>query len=200
MSDRARLPLVEPGGRDGIAEEVFAQIMATCGEVTNLFRIVANEPTLLPAFFGLSRRVRDGSTLSARLSQLAILTTALTIGCEYETVHHLIEAQRAGITPGEIARLSDLDPGPFSPDERSVILYARQVASDRAVDDVIFEEVLKALGASGTIELAVLVGWYHLVAAVVEPLRIAVEAGKRREAGKLTAPPRTGTKDGGRCR
>jgi hypothetical protein len=59
MTDRARLPLVEPGGRDGIAEEVFAQIMATRGEVTNLFGVVANEPTLLPAFLGLSRRVRD---------------------------------------------------------------------------------------------------------------------------------------------
>jgi 4-carboxymuconolactone decarboxylase len=199
MRDRTRLPLIEPDEKDGVAAEVFAQILDTRGEVTNLFRVVANEPTLLPAFFGLSRRVRDGSTLSARLSQLAILATAFTIGCEYETVHHLIDAQRAGVTPGEIARLSDLDLGAFSPDERSVILFARQVTAGRTVDDAIFEDVLEALGAAGTIELAVLVGWYHLVAAVVEPLRVAVEAGKRREAGTLTQRPRTDSTDSGSC-
>lgn len=42
-----------------------------------------------------------------------------------------------------------------------------------------------------------LVGWYHLVAAVVEPFRVAMEAAKRREAGTLTAPSRTGTTGGG---
>jgi hypothetical protein len=49
MRDRARLPLVEPDAKNGIAAEVFAQILATGGEVTNLFRDVANEPALLSA-------------------------------------------------------------------------------------------------------------------------------------------------------
>ncbi|MGZ7042540.1 MAG: hypothetical protein ACXVH7_12175, partial [Thermoanaerobaculia bacterium] len=42
------------------------------------------------------------------------------------------------------------------------------------------DEVLAALGPARTVELAVLVGWYHLVAAVVEPLRVAIEPDKRR--------------------
>jgi len=62
-----------------------------------------------------------------------------------------------------IARLSDLDLGIFSPDERPV-------SAGRLVPP----------GGGSR-----------------RALRVAVEAAKRREAGTLTAPSRTGTTDGG---
>lgn len=69
-----RLPLVEVDGKgDRSTRDVFREIQTIRGEVTNLFRVVANEPTLLPAFFGMSRRLRDRSTLPARLSRFAVL-------------------------------------------------------------------------------------------------------------------------------
>jgi 4-carboxymuconolactone decarboxylase len=175
------LPLVQvDGGLDPITRSVFREISAIRGEVTNLFRVIANEPTLLPAFFAMSRRVRDESTLPPRVCELAILATALTIGSRYEIAHHLVEAELVGISREEIARLVEPDLSSFPKDERSVIAYARQVAAERNVDDATLQDVLAALGESGTAELAVIVGWYHLVAAVVGPLRIAVESDKLR--------------------
>ncbi len=184
MTNGMRLPLVGLDVRDELTAEVFGEIRSVRGEVTNLFRVVANEPTLLPAFFGLSRRVRDESTLPARLSQLAILATAFTIGSEYETAHHLLDAERAGVTREEIARLSTWDLGGFAAPERYVISYAHQVTSTRSVDDAIFNGVLEALGPAGAIELGVLVGWYHLVAAIVEPLHVVVEPDRHRAEGR----------------
>jgi 4-carboxymuconolactone decarboxylase len=174
------IPPVELDTQDGTLAEVFDQIRTVRGEIANLFRVVANEPTLLPPFFALSRRVRDESMLPARLGQLAVLATALGIPSAYEIAHHVIEAERAGITMTEIVNLSDNDLSGFAPDERCVIKYARQVTAARTVDAETLDEVLAALGPARTVELAVLVGWYHLVAAVVEPLRVAIEPDKRR--------------------
>jgi 4-carboxymuconolactone decarboxylase len=186
MAKNIPIPLVEPDAKDGMLADVFDQIRTVRGEVTNLFRVIANEPTLLPPFFALSHRVRDESILSARLVQLAVLATAFAIRSDYEIAHHLIEAERAGITAEEIAGLSQNDPSGFAPEERCVIDYARQVTVARTVDAETLDDVLASLGPAGTVELAVLVGWYHLVAAVLEPLRVTIEPHMRGRGRRST--------------
>lgn len=176
----SRLPLVGTGAAsaDPLIDDAFSEIQAVRGEVTNLFRVVANEPTLLPAFFQMSRRVRDGSTLPTRLLELAILSTALAIGSRYEIVQHLIAAERAGVSAEEIEHLRAGELSSFAPLERSVVTYARQVSITRNVDESTFQDLVGSLGVAGTVELAVAVGWYQLVAAIVEPLRLTIEPEK----------------------
>jgi alkylhydroperoxidase family enzyme len=50
------------------------------------------------------------------------------------------------------------------------------VARARDVDDATFEELRAGLPLPQVVDLALTVGWYHLCAAVLGPLRIETEA------------------------
>jgi alkylhydroperoxidase family enzyme len=183
----ARLPYVPdpdasapPGGpatpaRADIAA-LYAEIRALGRPVLNLYRVLANQPPALRAFLGLSRYVRDGSALPARLRELVILATAYALGAEYEQVHHLAAARRAGVGEAKLAAFPAWqDSDAFDAAERAAMTYAHETAVTRRVSDGAFQAVAAHLPAAQIVDLALTVGWYHLCAALLLPLRIDLE-------------------------
>jgi alkylhydroperoxidase family enzyme len=63
----------------------------------------------------------------------------------------------------------------FDATERAVLTYADQVARRRDVDDETFADLRDHFDNAQVVDLAVAVGWYHLCAAILGPLRIEVE-------------------------
>lgn len=176
----ARLPYIDPGKiSDPRLSEALERIAIVRGEVTNLFRVVANQPAMLDSFFGLSHYVRDRAELAPRVREVAILATALELGVGYEVAHHRLAARRAGISPEEITALESGDLGSFTAQEQAAIGYARQVARYRDVDGPTFDRLAGLFPARQVIEIAVTVAWYHLVAAIVGPLRVELESDER---------------------
>jgi 4-carboxymuconolactone decarboxylase len=178
----SRIPYVKPESADGAVRETFSEIAVVRGEVANLFRVIANCPSALAPVFGLSHFVRDESSLPPRLRELAILTTALTLDVPYEIAHHTEAARHAGINQGEIDALRARDDRPFDPTERAVVGYARSVAVDRHVDDAVFGELRAAFAQEQIVEIAVIVAWYHFVAAILQPLEVDLEARRAHRA------------------
>lgn len=168
----------DPGGR---AEQpdvaaVFAELRALGRPPLNLYRVLANHPPALRAFLGTSRYVRDGSTLPAPLRELVILATAYALGVRYEQVHHLAAARRIGVAEEKLASFPAWQASPaFEPAERAAMAYAHEVATRHRVADATFDAVRAHFGPPQIVDLALTVGWYHLVATLLVPLEVDVE-------------------------
>jgi len=175
----ARLPYVDepaasadPAG----AAAAYAEVRALGRPLLNLYRVLANQPPALRAFLGMSRYVRDESTLPPRLRELVILATAFALRVEYEQVHHLAAARRAGVSQAALDAFPAWQASAaFDPAERAAMTYAHEVAPPRHVRDATFDALRPHFAPAQIIDLALTVGWYHLCGALLEPLAVDVE-------------------------
>lgn len=174
----ARVPYID--AVDGVAPPdlvaLYADIAGLRGSVLNLYRALGNQPAALRAFMGMSRYIRDDADLPADLRELAVLATGYALDVDYERYHHLPAARRAGVGEAKLAAFPDWQEAEvFTETERAVLAYAGQVAHARAVDDATWAALQRLLPQGQLIDLALTVGWYHLCAAVLGPLRIETE-------------------------
>ncbi|HLZ09805.1 MAG TPA: carboxymuconolactone decarboxylase family protein [Chloroflexota bacterium] len=174
----ARVPYVSDAAASVIPDlpALFAEIAGLRGSVLNLYRALANQPPALRAFMGMSHYVRDNSSLDPALRELAILATGHSLNVPYEKYHHLPLARRAGVSDAKLAALPEWRKSPeFSVTERAVLAYADGVARSRAVDEETFRALAENLSTAEIVDLSLTLGWYHLCAAILGPLRIEIE-------------------------
>lgn len=181
----ARLPYVDeprPAGQDPApADEsavaaAYAEVRALGRPLLNFYRVLANQPPALRAFLGMSRYVRDQSTLPPALRELTILATAFALGVRYEQVHHLAAARRAGVSDAKVAAFPAWQSSAaFDKAERAAMTYAHEVATTRRVRDKTFDALRAYFTPPQIIDLALVVAWYHLCGALLEPLEVDVE-------------------------
>jgi 4-carboxymuconolactone decarboxylase len=180
----ARVPYVEAveGESPQGLVALYRDIAGLRGEVVNLYKALANQPDALRAFMGMSRYIRDDAEFPADLRELAILATGYAVGAAYEIHHHVPAARRAGVSEAKLAAFPDWAAADvFDETERAVLAYADQVARTRDADDATFAALRRLLPPGQVIDLALTCGWYHLVAAVLGPLRIEIEGGASNE-------------------
>lgn len=72
---------VDPDSATGKAAELLAQVQTSLGETPNMTKVMANSPTLLKSWLGLSGAVAGGTLPAAVRERLAISTAQLN-GCE----------------------------------------------------------------------------------------------------------------------
>ena len=174
----ARVPYVSDAAAGEIPAlpSLYASIADLRGSVLNLHRALANQPAALRAFMGMSRYVRDESSLDPALRELAILATGYGLDVPYEQYHHLPVARRVGVSEAKLAAIPAWrDSREFSETERAVLAYADSVARSRTVDDDTFRALVANLSRGEIVDLALTVGWYHLCAAILGPLGIETE-------------------------
>ncbi len=155
---------------------VYAEVRALGRQVLNLYRVLANQPAALRAFLGMSRYIRDDSALPAALRELTILATAYALGVQYEQVHHLTAARRAGVAEAKLAAFPAWQSSTaFDGAERAALTYAHEVATNGRVRDDTFRALKARLSPGQIVDLALTVGWYHLCAALLLPLDVDLE-------------------------
>src|SRR5258708_12746529 len=109
--------------------------------VNHLYQVLANQPAALEAFLGMSRYIRDDSSLRPALREMAILATAEALDQPYEIAHHRPAALQSGVTPGKIDTILAGETHELAPVARAVGTFALQVAQERKVDDAAFGEL-----------------------------------------------------------
>ena len=94
-----------------------------------------------------------------------MLVTARVCGSPFEWEAHEPHARTAGVPDEVIAAVrSDGPIDELPPRLAAVVEYSRELASTRRVSDDGYRAVVDVLGAEGTVELTVLVGYYALLA------------------------------------
>ena len=157
---------------------IYDAILESRGSISGPFGVWLHSPELADRAQHLGEFVRYRTSLSPRLSELAILVTARFWDCQVEWSLHepfavesglgeaIIDAIRHGRAP-ELGR----------DDERVVFDYVGELLNNRFVPDGVFDAAQEALGNTGVVELTGIVGYYSLVAQTLNAFQVPLPEG-----------------------
>lgn len=142
----------------------------------NIFRAMMNTPVQLDGFLTYANALRDGSELSPKLRELAILTVGYVTGSQYEIAHHQSHALKAGVTPEQLAAIEEFETSEHFDDlERAVMRLAKESTVDVDVTDGRWADVAAHLGDKQMVELTLTIAWYNSGVRIMGLLGIELE-------------------------
>lgn len=175
----ARVPLVAPEAATAAQQAAFAEVAATRGNVGNLWRALAHSPELARRIGAVGAYLRYESALPAPLREAVTLAVAARWGCAYERAQHRGLAARQGLDAATLAALDAGEapaPGALTPLAVAAVRYAQALARDGRVDAALTDELRQGLGEPGLVELTALVGYYSMLALILNGLEVDLDA------------------------
>ena len=151
----------------------FDVVVETRGRVSGPFTLLMHSPTVAGRVAELGAYLRFESQLADDELELAIITTARECNCEYEWAAHVPYAREEGVSEAAIdvlstgSSLNRLDEA-----EREIVQFGREMFRDHDVSDVTFDAIMERFGNQGVIELTALMGYYAMVAFVLNTFRL----------------------------
>ena len=127
--------------------------------------VTLNSPEVAKRTNHLSAYLRQESGLPAKIQELAMLTTARELDCQYIWNAHAAAGRKAGLSDALVDAMRDKKDLPNIPeDESAVINYGREFYRTHRVSDATFQAALQQFGAHGLTNLTNLMGYYALLA------------------------------------
>ncbi len=131
-------------------------------------------------------------SLTLRDREIVIDRTCARCDCEYEWgVHVAFFAERAELTPGQIASLTHGDAGDpcWTSDRDRALIEAVDALHDHAdIDDELWGRLGEHLDDAQLLDLLLLAGWYHAISYVARSARVELEPGAPRFS-EVAIPP-----------
>lgn len=148
------------------------------GMVAGPLAVWLESPGLADKAQALGAFCRYGSTLPARLSELAILITAAFWRAGYEWQSHAPLALKAGIAPAVLESIRTAQTPAFEKsDEQAVYDIARELLDTRNVSEATYRRAVSEFGQKAVVELVGVLGYYALVAMTIKTFEVAVPEG-----------------------
>ena len=178
----ARLPYLDRDDSSPQTKAVWDRLEAERKVPTgNIFRAMANAPVLLDAFLSYANALRDGSKLSPKLRELAILTVGHVTNSEYEIAHHQSHGRQAGISPQQLAAVPEFERSDLFEDvERSVMALAKESTQHVDVSEATWSAAAAHLDDQQLVELTLTIAWYNSGVRIMGLLGIELEDSYRR--------------------
>lgn len=153
------------------------------GQVRGPLAIWLHRPELAECAQALGAYCRYGSSLDARLSELAILTMARLWMAEYEWWAHKPPAKKAGLAPQIIDALRTGAAPDFGTDDESRIVHQLTVelTETRGVSQQSHDMALAILGQERLVDLVGLCGYYTLISMTINAFQVALPEGAEPE-------------------
>jgi len=150
---------------------------ASLGE-NNIFSTFAHHKDLLRAWLPFGGFLLGRGVLGARERELLILRTGYNCHSSYEWGQHMRIAEALGIEREEILRVAE---GPradgWSPDEAALLRAADELHEQAKIVDGTWTQLAERYDERGLIEIAMLVGHYHLIAFTLNSLEVDLDDG-----------------------
>ena len=135
-------------------------------------------PQVLVRTQALGEYLRYRTTLPPRLSELLILVTACHWSQPYEWGLHAPIAIKAGVEPAIVDAIADgRRPDGMSDEQAIVYAFGTELLHDKRVSDATYEQALARFGETGVVEAASIVGYYAMLAAILNVARTPAEPG-----------------------
>jgi 4-carboxymuconolactone decarboxylase len=159
-----------PAQYHGIVDEV----LKVFGNVRGPFSMLLHSPKLAERLLPLVTFFRDESVVATPLRSIAILTAVRERESAYPWAAQVNLARRNGIREEVIEVIrAKADPGKLSPEERDVVLYARQLMRGNRVDQTLFDTLNERHGAPWMVEVTAAALYFAMVAGVANAFEIA---------------------------
>ncbi len=144
------------------------------GALNGPFGVMLNAPAVGDALQGLGAAIRFRTELGARIREIAILQTAQATGSRFEWWAHSRVGRAAGLSEEEITQLAT---GCFESSdavESAAAALCRSLLSTGVVTDAEFAAARRHLDHRRITELATLVGYYRLLASLMNVYDVGV--------------------------
>jgi alkylhydroperoxidase family enzyme len=142
----------------------------------NVYRVMAHHPALLHAWTNLRNHVTQGSTLSARWRELAILRTARFIDSRYEWIHHVERGRASGLTDPEIAAVGLSDPSTAFGDADTALLQTTDaLLNGLGLSAMQVDVAAEHMSAQQLLDLMTTVGMYLTLGFLLKSFRTPLE-------------------------
>lgn len=126
----------------------------------------------------LGAHCRYHSGLAPRLSEFAILCTARQWRAQYEWHAHAAIAEKAGVAPEVIRDVkAGRAPKKGTKEERAIYDFVAELYKTRRVSERTYKRVHAFLGGSGAVELVGILGYYGLVAMMLDVFNVPLPEG-----------------------
>lgn len=144
----------------------------------NIFATLARHPDLLRTWLPFGGFLLGGGVLPARERELLILRTGFNCASDYEWGQHVRIAEQLGIGREEIARVAaGPDADGLSPQDALLLRAADELHEQAKVSEHTWERLRERYDERGLIEIAILVGHYHMVAFALNSLEVELDEG-----------------------
>lgn len=174
-----RLPDLDPDALPPEARRVHDAIVSgPRGVVQGPLAIWLASPVLADAAQKLGAFCRFGTSLPARLSELAILVVGAQWRASFEWFMHAPMGIEGGLDPAdvEIMRTGGM-PDFAQPDEAAVHAFASELVRTHRVSAPVYARAVELLGQTAVVELVGIIGYYGLVSATLNVFEVALPAG-----------------------
>ena len=162
------------------ARDASFRLTEADGSLVGPFATLLLNPAVGNALQSVGGAIRFGGDLSPLVREVAILAVAAHHRSPFEWWAHEPIGRRAGLDDAQIAALKAGGTPRFEGNAPATAAYAFSqalIAGERP-DDAIFEAAREALGLGGVMELITLVGYYTLLAQLMETFDVGVPSGE----------------------
>ncbi len=169
----ALLPYVD----ESKASEKTREILDNTPKKMNVARMIANSSeAVFHNFSRLGNSLMTRGKLNHKLREIAILRTAKVSDSAYEWTQHVPIAKAAGVTDEQVAAMDNWEAAKcFSEVERLVLRLTDEVARNVKGRHETLEELKKHLGAGEIVELIMAIGFWGMVARMLETTEVEIE-------------------------
>jgi alkylhydroperoxidase family enzyme len=168
-----RLPLLDPQTSDRANRETFALLPEL-----NLFRAMANAPSLFPFYNRYLYACFQPMQLDAGLARMIVLLTAVCSECLYVWPQNVVVAKSLGVNDDQInaLQLGDTTASCFSPQQQAAFVLADETIAAVDVCDTTWEAAVQALSVGAVTEVLFVVGTYMFLSRVARAGRVPLDA------------------------
>ncbi len=170
----ARLPYVDPAS----ASEAVRDTLNRMPVQLAIFRMMAHAETNFRSLVRFGGDILGKQQLSSKLRELAILRVAQQSPARYEWVQHVPIAKAAGASDAQVAALErgDINAACFDVREQLLLRFADELIHKVKVSDATFAAAQKEFPAREIVELIFAVGFYMMIARLLETTAVDIEA------------------------
>ena len=161
------------------ARDASFRLTEADGSLVGPFNVLLLSPVVGNAVQSVGAAIRFGCDLSPMVREIAILAVAARWRSPFEWWAHDPIARRAGLSDDQIRALYSGRTPAFD-DEATAAAHAfcRALLAGQRPDDETFAAARDAFGKGGVMELVTLVGYYSLLAQLMETFDVGVPAGE----------------------
>ena len=172
----SRTPELDTSALNPEQQRVFDAISSgPRGRVQGPLKIWLQSAELADKAQALGAFCRYGTSLPARLSELAILVTGAHWQAGFEWWAHAPIAAKAGIDEAAIEAIRRGDtPAMALADEKTVYGFAHELVTKRRVSDATYAAAISVLGQKAVVELVGILGYYTLIAMTIVAFDVAL--------------------------
>lgn len=178
LSDEQRELYESIAGGDRARDASF-RLTEDDGSLVGPFNTLLLSPVVGNAVQSVGAAIRFGCGLSPLVREVAILAVAAHRRSPFEWWAHEPIGRRAGLDDAQIAALQAGETPHFEDSAAtSAYAFSRALIAGARPDDATFESARATLGLDGVMELVTLVGYYTLLAQLMETFDVGVPSGE----------------------